>query len=462
MRRYGRVWLFVAADFFSVALALFCGLSLYACFGAYYPSGILLRLAPVPVLICIINMFSRLYCGNPCYPGFGVSPVEELRRLTISTFSGYAFCWTIFSLTRTAEYFSRIGLGISLIFSLIFIFCFRWLVRRMMKKAGLFQRKAYLAGHDCQLLRQLYRFFDADSYYGIEIAGVFGAGDAEWIRPGCVTGEIDGLADAFPVDNLIVEMNLNENRERFDDWNRIFHNIMIVSEKTVFPVLWSHPVEVGGFGALEISNRTKYHMVIFLKRATEIFFVSLSLAAVLPLFLLLCVAVKISSRGPVFYRAHRLGKGGRPISVLKFRTMYENADERLERILSRRPDMREEWENNFKIRKDPRITPFGALLRRTSIDELPQLINVLRGDMSLIGPRPIVEREVRYYGAYYDLFSSVKPGITGLWQISGRSNLDYADRVRLDVYYIRNWTFWLDFYIFVKTFPAVFFARGAR
>ena len=142
--------------------------------------------------------------------------------------------------------------------------------------------------------------------------------------------------------------------------------------------------------------------------------------------------------------------------------MYQGADAALETMLENNPQMRKEWQKNFKLENDPRITPLGKLLRKTSLDELPQFWNVLKGDIAIIGPRPIVEEEKHYYGERFKIFSAVKPGITGLWQVSGRNELDYEERVNLDVFYVTNWRLWMDYYIFLKTFIIVLSRRGAR
>ena len=172
--------------------------------------------------------------------------------------------------------------------------------------------------------------------------------------------------------------------------------------------------------------------------------------------------IVITSKGPVFYRAERLGRGSRRIRVWKFRSMYSDADKRLDELLASNPSLKAEYDANFKLASDPRVTPLGRFLRKTSLDEIPQLFNVFSGEMALIGPRPIVEKEVPYYGDAYKVFSSVKPGITGLWQCSGRSDTDYPRRVALDSYYVLNWSPWLDIWILFRTVGAVLFMRGAR
>ena len=212
---------------------------------------------------------------------------------------------------------------------------------------------------------------------------------------------------------------------------------------------------------MEIGNTMKMHLHRWEKNILEIGIACVVLPMILPLCLVIALLVKLTSTGPVFYKAKRLGQHGKEIEVLKFRTMYRNADFILKHILEVNPEKRKEWEENFKLKNDPRITPLGRFLRKTSLDELPQFINVLKGEMAIIGPRPIVQEEVKYYGEDFSIFSLVKPGITGLWQVSGRSNTSYEQRVQLDVYYVANWSIWMDYYIFLNTFVAVLLRKGA-
>ena len=165
--------------------------------------------------------------------------------------------------------------------------------------------------------------------------------------------------------------------------------------------------------------------------------------------------------GPVLYRQRRVGAAGRPFYCLKFRTMIVDADRALEAALAKSPALAAEWEVHQKLTNDPRVTRVGRFLRKTSLDELPQLINVLRREMSLVGPRPIVEREVELYGDSIAQYYATRPGLTGLWQVSGRSNTTYARRVQLDVWYVNNWTFWSDIIVLLKTIPVVVGRQGA-
>jgi undecaprenyl-phosphate galactose phosphotransferase len=180
-----------------------------------------------------------------------------------------------------------------------------------------------------------------------------------------------------------------------------------------------------------------------------------------PLLVCLSIMVRMDG-GTAFYRHRRIGAGGRIFDCIKFRTMVPDADRVLQKLLAEDPAAAEEWQNTQKLRNDPRVTRLGRFLRRSSLDELPQLLNVLRGEMSLVGPRPIVQAEIARYADDIDYYYETKPGLTGLWQVSGRSDTSYARRVRLDVWYVRNWTLWHDIAILLKTIPAVFLQRGAQ
>lgn len=171
--------------------------------------------------------------------------------------------------------------------------------------------------------------------------------------------------------------------------------------------------------------------------------------------------VWIATDGKPIFKQKRVGQDGKIFKIYKFRTMRVDADAQLEKILAADPDAREEWERDHKLKNDPRITRVGHFLRRTSLDELPQLINVLRGQMSLVGPRPIIDEEIVDYGDYIDYYQQVRPGITGLWQVSGRNELSYSERVQLDVWYVRNWSLELDLIILTKTFVAVLLRKGS-
>ncbi len=210
-----------------------------------------------------------------------------------------------------------------------------------------------------------------------------------------------------------------------------------------------------------VPARTRSFSYAVLKRAMDISLIVLTAPLTVPLCLILALSVVLSSPGPVFFSHRRIGRGGIFFSMWKFRTMCENSTEVLERHLATHPEERDEWNRNHKLRHDPRVTPLGRFLRRSSLDELPQLWNVLTGRMSLVGPRPIVAAEAERYGSSFPYYLAVKPGLAGLWQASGRSTLTYDERVALDKRYAEQWSLWADLSILVRTITKVVNADGA-
>jgi len=197
---------------------------------------------------------------------------------------------------------------------------------------------------------------------------------------------------------------------------------------------------------------------LFIKRVMDIAFSSLGLIICTPLFIGVGIAIKRDSPGPVIFKQQRVGKDGKKFTMYKFRTMVVNAEEILRKLPE---DQLREFKENFKFKDDPRITKVGKFLRKTSLDELPQLINIIKGDMSIVGPRPIVDDEWEKYGEYAQTVFSIKPGLTGMWQANGRSDTDYDERIELDMRYIMQCSIWLDIGIICKTAAAVLRKDGA-
>lgn len=203
------------------------------------------------------------------------------------------------------------------------------------------------------------------------------------------------------------------------------------------------------------AKKIKYESI---KRILDVIISSIGLVLLLPFFLILAIIIKIDSKGPIIYAHKRIGKNGKEIKIYKFRTMYENANEMIKDFTE---EQMKEWKTNFKLKNDPRVTKVGNILRKTSLDELPQIINIIKGELSIIGPRPVVEEELEKYGASKNKFLSVTPGLTGFWQANGRSDTTYEQRMQMELYYVDNYNFKLDCQIFFKTFSAVLKKEGA-
>ena len=287
--------------------------------------------------------------------------------------------------------------------------------------------------------------------------------DNTWVNVPQLTWQ-QGL---MPVTNMQIVVALEANQqmeldEAVRSLSRFCPNMIIVPPTRGLP-LWgmeslhsfSHEVLL-----LRARNNLLRPSSRLIKRSFDVATSSLLLLLLSPVFLYLFFQVK-KTKGDVFFGHQRVGVGGATFPCYKFRTMVHNSAEVLEKLLRESPEAREEWEREFKLKDDPRITAIGHFLRRASLDELPQLWNVLRGEMSLVGPRPIVQAELAKYGDDVDYYLHVKPGMTGLWQVSGRNDVDYETRVALDAWYVRNWSLWNDLVILIKTVRVVLQRDGA-
>ena len=387
-----------------------------------YGAEFYLRLWPIAPVFLALNAMFRLYHGSAFHPAAPVTPPEELRRLVGSSLLTHLGLIAYLALAyQTTEHYSRAVIVISGCLAAVLAQPFRDLARCI-----------------------AFRFDGARIPVGTDVSEVLAAADR--LRVGMLV---------TCVDPRLLRCHMAELVTRFS-------HIEYMPSGSSFPVSGGQIVSFDGVGGIEMVNQRHFRALRMEKQILDRVLALAAFVALSPFFVVVPVLVKLTSRGPVFYRQDRLGKRGRPIRVWKFRSMYADADERLKAILESDPARRAEWEASFKLKDDPRVTPLGRFLRKTSIDEFPQLFNVFSGDMALVGPRPIVEKEVRYYGSAYDTFASVKPGITGLWQASGRSDTDYARRVALDVHYVLNWSPWMDIWILFRTVYAVVFMRGAR
>ena len=242
-----------------------------------------------------------------------------------------------------------------------------------------------------------------------------------------------------------------------------FFERIIMAPQTLGPdALWTTGSSCSGPVGYDVQHYRKRTFTRAVKRGLDVMGALLGLTFLLPLFATITLLIKMDSRGPVFFRQIRMGQDGECFTVLKFRTMYCDAEERLQDILDSDPERRVEYETYHKLSDDPRVTRIGDWLRLTSLDELPQLLNVLRGEMSLVGPRAYMPVELPKMNGLSRSVLQCPPGITGLWQVSGRNKLDFETRVNLDVHYMQQWNFWLDMYILVRTVPAVLYGDGAN
>ncbi len=421
---------------------------------------------PFLLFLLICNSFFRCYHGSLFHPGICLNKIEEIRRISLSVGLTYLLLSTYLTLSRKSEDYSLLWLFMGMGATILMLPISRFLIRLLLKILGIGQIRILIAGAG-ETGKLICREFEDSCYYGFQIVGYL---DDDPEKQG---KDVDGhpvlgtlasarrIAGEWGVEYAICCLPVKIINRTFRCYSKIFRHIMFIPDNRILPISWLYPASVGLLGGFEIRNQLLLPMPRLLKTLLEIMMAFCAIVILLPLFIVLSLIVKLSSAGPVFYSAERLGIHGKPIRVLKFRTMYADAAARLKQMLDENPAQKAEWQKNFKLQNDPRITPIGRFLRRTSLDELPQFWNVLTGEMAVIGPRPIVRDEIKYYGKNYEIRKRVKPGITGLWQVSGRNEIDYQQRVMLDMYYIMNWSIWMDYYIFFKTVYVVVARRGA-
>lgn len=371
---------------------------------------------------------------------------------------------------KVADVVSRLFVGMTGIFSFVLILTVRYLFKVYINAQNLFQVPVLFvgAGRTAELVL---KSFDHDSGFGYKILGFI---DDHPISERLAQDFriLGGFADAeriiqeTGVQTVIITAPGLSSEEQVNLVNRIQPHVKHVS---FVPNLIGTPI--GSITVeslvdekimlLKVKNNLAHWHNRALKRAFDLAASLCGMVFVIPLGLLLCLLIYIDSPGPVIFAHRRIGRGGREFPCYKFRTMVPNAQTVLADYLYTHPAARAEWERDFKLKDDPRITRVGAFLRKTSLDELPQLINVIKGEMSLVGPRPIVTAEIEKYGDYIQDFYLVPPGITGMWQVNGRSDTTYEQRVAMDSWYVRNWSVWIDMVYLLKTIKVVLAQRGA-
>ena len=381
------------------------------------------------------------------YPGYGMNPAEELRRQTLATFIVLFFVLAGGTLFRFAEVYSRVVLGTAGAFTLLLLPLTRAGLKNLLARTRFFGESVWLLGAS-QRAEELRRVLTAHPALGLKIVG---------------QGERMPGPEVRAQHCLIVPEGLPAARlpDLLDHLGERFRRVWLVPDLLEVSSVWVTPRDLQGHLALELKNNLLEPLNRVVKRGLDIALVLLAAPSLGLTCLLLALWIRLDSGGPVLFGQRRVGRGGEHFITWKFRTMRPNAELELAAYLAAHPEAAAEWTLTRKLRADPRVTAPGRLLRRLSLDELPQLWNVLRGEMSLVGPRPITPDELALYAEKSHLYTRVRPGITGLWQVSGRSALNYNERVKLDTYYARNWSIWLDLVLLARTVVTVVAARGA-
>jgi Undecaprenyl-phosphate galactose phosphotransferase WbaP len=415
-----------------------------------------------------LGVFILIFQILSLYPGTLLAPSEELRLLSIGSFFSYG--GIIFSRYVEDREFGAISLAfiIALLFStVVLLFCRAFFCFILSKsRFGGISTVIYGAGPMGKMIFDKLRedktlgyrpvlFLDndpetGDEYCGIPVLHDIYAGP-EIVKRLHIKMAVIAMSHLKRKD-LVHLVNYSTSAFRYNIHIPDFFGITTI---------WMSARDFNGILGLSTTQKLKVPVNLFVKRLTDLLIVIFGGLVILPFLLIIALIIKITSPGPVLYKHRRLGVHGKEFYTYKFRTMVIDADKRLSKILETDEAARKEWKETQKLKNDPRTTTFGRFLRKTSLDEFPQIINVLKNEMSLIGPRPIVRDEIEKYGEDFERIFSVKPGISGLWQVSGRSETNYTDRVSFDTYYLQNWSIWVDLWVLFKTISVVVMGKGA-
>jgi Undecaprenyl-phosphate galactose phosphotransferase WbaP len=419
----------------------------------------------VPALGLFLLMFSLV----GLYPGIAINPVQELRRTVASVTAVYLILLAATFLLHTSGDYSRLIFLMGWVVSITLVVTFRNIVRSALSKQAWWGTPVVVIGTG-ESAQMVVRTLRRHSSLGLKVIAMLDDGDGS-VDPGQLPAPLLGglemapvMANTLGIRYAILAMSSVRGAEFaavIARYAHCFDHVLIIPDYLNLSSLWVSAKDVGGILGLELSQTLAQRTPQLVKRALDLALSALGGFFILPLLAVIYLAIRLSSPGAVFYSQKRIGKSNRSFHAWKFRTMVANANTVLREYLEDKPDLKKEWELNHKLRHDPRITAVGKFLRKTSLDELPQIWNVLSGDMSLVGPRPIVEEEIRRYGPQFDLYQKVRPGMTGLWQISGRNHTTYEERVQYDSYYVRNWSVWLDLFILGRTIRTVLGGEGA-
>lgn len=364
---------------------------------------------------------------------------HESRQIIKALILSFILVLAFLAMTKSIHEYSRATIVFIFISMTLLIPFFKIIIKKFLYRIGLWQREAFVYSNDPFVTREIF-----DNHYLGYIKANEGKAKTVFIN--------SEDADAKELHQIIGE------------------EIRKTDEVIFIPLISEYDLTQSMI--YQLSN-TRTNLIVYKNRLkskyrqiVHIIFNYLLAIALLPILLpiigIIAFFIKRESPGPVFFAHMRVGKYGKLIPTLKFRSMYQDAQERLEKLLETDPKIREEWEMNFKLKEDPRVTKIGSIMRKTSLDELPQIFNVLKGEMNFVGPRPVIQQEIdQYYKEDAEYYLMVKPGITGLWQVSGRSDTDYNFRVATDKWYVSNWSLWLDIVILLKTVKTVLKREGA-
>jgi Undecaprenyl-phosphate galactose phosphotransferase WbaP len=415
-------------------------------------------------LVCLAAFFaSRLY------PGIGLNPADEIRLVCLTltaSFFGSLFAIGLIELKWHPNLWAFLPMWF---FSMVFILLARWSIRTLAVQMNQWGERVVIFSRRSNLGWLIRHFNDRRRLGFFPTLAITNERGSHPEVEGIPVLDLIQYLNAPPpeaqgIETILIDASFFGTDPRHNLYAKIaarFPRVIFVSDMSWLGGAFLNINDLEGMTGIAAHKRllTPFHAL--LKRGMDLLGSTVGLLLFAPFTPLLFLAIKLDSPGPVFYTQPRLGKNGKTIQIYKLRTMVLNADQSLEDHLKDNPAAREEWDQHQKLTHDPRITRIGYFLRKFSIDEMPQMFNIFLGEMSLVGPRPIMTNQVALYGEHLEAYQSVRPGLTGLWQVSGRSGTTFKERARFDLYYVRHWSIWLDIYIVLRTVWVVLKKDGA-
>ena len=430
--------IYVMLDVFMIVLSLYLAFQVRGLFDAALethtiPFSTYLSFYPIYIIPIALFAYEGIYTYR--YDFWHESRLV-LKTIMLSAILVFAYL----AMTKSVEEYSRLVIGVTFLFMAFLIPLAKNISKKVLYKLGMWRKKASIYGDDPFLTEEIYK----NPYLGYE-------------KP--KRGE-------EPATIFVNSTGSNPDalKQVLADQIKQKHEVIFVPLMDDYDLTHSHIYELANTrtNLIVYKNRLKSQYRKIFQQSYNYLLAIILLPILLPVIGVIAILIKQESKGPVFFVHKRLGQNGKVIPTFKFRSMYYDAQERLQKLLAEDPEAKEEWETCYKLKNDPRVTKVGAFLRKTSLDELPQIFNVLRGEMNFVGPRPVIPEEIeKYYKEDAEYYFMVKPGITGLWQVSGRSDTDYDFRVKTDKWYVSNWSLWLDVVILLKTIKVVLKRDGA-
>jgi len=388
-----------------------------------------------PLYIVLISLFA--YEGIYTYR---YDFWHESRLIMKAIIFSAVLVFAYLAMTKSIEDYSRLVIGFAFLFMAFLIPLIKNISKKILHRLGLWQKKAEIYGNDPFLTEEIY----GNPYLG-------------YIKP--------------KADEKLSTVFVNSKGSNAQTLKKLLasqikqkHEVIFIPIMDDYDLTHSHIYELSNTrtNLIVYQNRLKSWYRQVLQQSFNYILAIILLPFLLPVIGILAILIKKESDGPIFFIQNRIGKNGKTVPILKFRSMYSDASDRLKALIKDDPAVKEEWYKTFKLKNDPRVTKLGNFLRKTSLDELPQIFNVLRGEMNFVGPRPVIQEEIdQYYKEDAEYYFMVKPGITGLWQVNGRSDTDYDFRIETDKWYVLNWSLWLDIIILIKTIKVVLNKEGA-